>query len=59
MFVLKSRNKPVAKKRDKVNLAVKSWTNFKRNFIRDLNAKFRALKVLPHFRCRFDKQAGG
>jgi hypothetical protein len=46
MFVLKSRNKPVAKKRDKVNLAVKSWTNFRRNFIRDLNAKVRALNAI-------------
>jgi hypothetical protein len=46
MFVLKSRNKPVAEKRDKVNLAVKSWTNFRRNFIRDLNAKFRALNAI-------------
>ena len=50
MFVFKSRNKPVAKKRDKVNLAVKSWTNFRRNFIRDL-------KVLPHFRCSFETVA--
>jgi hypothetical protein len=46
MFVLKSRNNAVAKKRDKVNFSVKSWTNFRRNVIRDLNAKFRALNAI-------------
>jgi hypothetical protein len=38
VFVLKSRNKPIAKKRNKVILAVKYRTNFRRDFVRNLTA---------------------
>jgi hypothetical protein len=45
MFVLKSRNKPVAKKRDKVNLAVKSWDELQTELYPGFECK------LPGFKC--------